>query len=110
MSEILDIPVRKINISVQKLLAKEMITAPEEEKGRGRAKSGSKGKQQGEKRKARVNEYTITQEAENILSETLFGLYDLEQIQYEGFSQKEIELYEMLNEKRKKNIKTALRT
>lgn len=110
MSDILDIPERKINAAVQRLLAKEMIAAPEEQKGRDKTKSGTKGKQQEAKRKSGVRGYTITQEAENILSETLFGLYDLEQIQYEGFSQEEIELYERLNEKRKKNIKMALRS
>ena len=110
MSYILDISGRKINAAVQRLLAKEMVAAPEEQKGRGKTKSGTRGKQQEAKRKSGVRGYTITQEAENILSETLFGLYDLEQIQYEGFSQEEIELYEMLNEKRKKNIKMALRT
>lgn len=110
MSDILDISGRKINAAVQRLLAKEMVAAPEEQKGRGKTKSGTRGKQQEAKRKSGVRGYTITQEAENILSETLFGLYDLEQIQYEGFSQEEIELYERLNEKRKKNIKMALRT
>ncbi len=110
MSDILDISGRKINAAVQRLLAKEMVAAPEEQKGRGKTKSGTRGKQQEAKGKSGVRGYTITQEAENILSETLFGLYDLEQIQYEGFSQEEIELYERLNEKRKKNIKMALRT
>ena len=46
----------------------------------------------------------MTQEAEAILSEVLFVLCDFEQIRYEGFSQEEIEMYEKLNEKRKKNI------
>ena len=109
MSDILDISKKKINASLQRLLAREMIAEPKEEKGRERVKSAAAENQQEGKRKIRVKEYTMTQEAENILSETLFGLYDLEKIQYEGFSQKEIEMYEMLNEKRKENIKTALR-
>ena len=51
-----------------------------------------------------------TQEAESVLSEILFVVYDLEQIQYEGFSQEEIKLYEKLDEVRKNNISKALRT
>lgn len=109
MSDVLDIPERKINASLQRLLAREMIAGPEEENGRGRTKDGADGNLQERKSKIKVKEYVMTQEAENILSETLFGLYDVEQIQYEGFSQKEIEMYERLNEKRKRNIKAALR-
>ena len=52
-----------------------------------------------------MKEYRVTQEAEEILSELLF----LEQVLYGGFSKEEIETYEMLDEKRRKNIKAALR-
>ena len=51
----------------------------------------------------------VTQEAENVMSELLFVLCDLEQIQYEGFSPEERTMYEKLNEKRKHNIHNALR-
>lgn len=47
--------------------------------------------------------------AENVLREILIVLTDFEQIQYESFSQEEIELYEKLNEKRSQNMQKALR-
>lgn len=50
----------------------------------------------------------MAQKAETILSEIYFVLCDLEQIQYEGFSQEEIELYEKLDKMRRKNISKAL--
>ena len=51
----------------------------------------------------------VTSSAENVLEEILVVLTDFEQIQYESFSQEEIELYEKLNEKRNQNIRKALR-
>lgn len=92
MANVLSISARQLSGSLQRLLAKEMIAEWEEEK------------------KANRKEYVVTQEAENVLSEILFVLCDLEQIQYEGFSQEEIELYERLDEVRKNNIIKALRT
>lgn len=84
MTNILNITRRELTLSIQRLLAKEMI------------KSGS-------------SEYVVTPDAEDILSEVLYVLNDFEQIQYEGFSQEEIELYERLNERRNQNIRKALR-
>ena len=55
-----------------------------------------------------MKEYVVAQRAETILSEIYFVLCDLEQIQYEGFSQEEIELYEKLDKMRRKNISKAL--
>ena len=43
------------------------------------------------------------------MSELLFVLCDLEQVQYEGFSPEERAMYEKLNEQRKRNIQDALR-
>lgn len=95
MADILNISRRKLSAAIQRLLAREMIAVPE--------------KQQGDKRKGNGKEYVVTQEAETVLSEALFVLCDMEQIQYEGFSQEEIALYEKLNGKRNRNIREALR-
>ena len=40
-----------------------------------------------------MKEYVVAQKAETILSEIYFVLCDLEQIQYEGFSQEECGVY-----------------
>lgn len=93
-----------LSAAIQRLLAKEMIAVSEKEKSR------TKEKQQERKRKPNTKEYMVTQEAETVLSEMMFALCDLEQVQYEGFSQEEIEMYEKLNEKRKENIRKLLRT
>lgn len=92
-ADILNISVRQLYGSIQRLMAKEIIAERQEDR-----------------KKANEKEYVATQEAENILSEILFVLCDAEQIQYEGFSQEEIEIYERLEEKRRRNIGRALRT
>lgn len=90
MANILNISRRGLSSAIQRLLAKELIEMLE-------------------KGKANVKEYVVTPEADAILSEMFFVLCDFEQIQYEGFSQEEIEMYESLNEKRNRNIREALR-
>ena len=75
-----------------------MIAVPEKETDSINTKSNTKEKQQGGKRRTNIKEYVITQDAETILSEILFAICDVEQIQYEDFSQEEIEMYEKLNE------------
>lgn len=107
MADVLNISKRGLSASIQRLLAKEMIAAPE--KDRAKAKAAPKEKRQEDRQKSNVKEYLVTQEAENVLSEMLFVLCDFEQIQYEDFSQEEIAIYEKLNEKRKRNIQEALR-
>ncbi len=87
-ADILHITRRELSASIQKLLGKEMIAVME---------------------KDRIKEYVLTQEAENVMSELLFVLCDLEQVQYEGFSPEERAMYEKLNEQRKRNIQDALR-
>lgn len=94
----------ELSAAIQRLLARELIATPEKEKDGLNTKSGARGK-----RRIRIKEYVVTQEAETILSEILFAICDLEQIQYEGFSQEEIEMYEKLNERRKQNIRKSLR-
>lgn len=117
MADILNISRRGLSVSIQRLLAREMVSVSEKDKEK--TKGGAKDKQEGDKQKgekqkgdrqrAGGKEYVVTQEAENVLSEMLFVLCDFEQIQYEGFSQEEIEVYEKLNEKRKRNIQEALK-
>ncbi len=87
-ADILNITRGELSVSIQKLLGREMIALWE---------------------KGREKNYTVTQEAENVMSELLFMLCDLEQVQYEGFTPEERAAYEKLNEKRKRNIQAALR-
>ncbi|MDE7331955.1 MAG: glycosyltransferase [Lachnospiraceae bacterium] len=110
MADILNISRRALSAALQRLLAKGMIAVPEKEKDRAKIKGGAKEKRQEEKRRTRAKEYVTAQEAERVLSEALYVLCNLEQIQYEGFSQEEIELYEKLNEKRNRNIRDALKS
>ena len=105
MASILNITRRELSSAIQRLLAKEMIEA----KGKTKEKSRSKEKKPEEKRETNSREYVVTPGADGVLSEILFVLSDFEQIQYEGFSQEEIEMYERLDEKRNQNIRKALR-
>ena len=109
MADILNISRRSLSASIQRLLAKEMITVPDKEKNRAKTKNGTKEKRQEEKKRTRAKEYVAAQEAEEVLSEVLYVLCNLEQMQYEGFSREEIELYEKLDEKRNRNIRDALK-
>ncbi len=107
MADILNISKKELSASIQRLLAKEMIAVLE--KDRAKAKNSAKDKPKDDKPKTNEKEYTVTQEAENVMSELLFVLCDFEQIQYENFSPEERAVYEKLNEKRKHNIQSALR-
>ena len=111
MGDILNIPRREISAAIQRLAAKEMIVTSDQDKNKNKEKqsNGRRQKQQGNKSRITAKDYTVSQETETILSEVMFALCDLEQIQYEGFSQEEIELYEKLNERRNRNIREALR-
>lgn len=100
MADVLNISKKELSGSIQRLLAKEMITVFEKDR--------AKEKQHEAKQRAEGKEYAVTQEADSVMSEMLFVLCDFEQIQYEDFSQEEILLYEKLNEKRKRNIQRAL--
>lgn len=105
VKDILNITKGELTRTIQRLSAKELIEIKEKAKEKEKEKKRGKEKQSGEK----YRDYVVTQEGEIILSEILFVLNDFEQIQYEGFSQDEIELYEKLNEKRNQNIREALR-
>lgn len=106
-AEVLNISKRKLSAAIQRLLAREMIAPSEKDRNRAGGTVWEKKPEEGQK--SNEMEYTLTQEAENVMSEMLFMLCDYEQIQYEGFSQEEIELYEKLNERRKRNIQVALK-
>ena len=88
-----------------------LIEAKEKNKTKEKTKEKTKNKekQPEEKRKFSAMEYTVTPEADAVLAEVLFVLNDFDQLQYEGFSQEEIELYEKLKEKRNENIRRALK-
>ncbi len=118
IADILHITRRELSASIQKLLGKEMIAAAEKSRAKARAEAKElpkednrkEQKQKEEKPKSGEKEYMVTQEAENVMSELLFVLCDLEQIQYDGFTPEERTMYERLNEKRKQNIQGALRS
>ncbi len=107
IADVLNISGRKLSGSGKRLLAREMIAAAEKDK------TGDKDRKKEtdpeKKRKTKEKEYVVTHEAESVMSELMFLLCDLEQIRYEGFTREEIELYEKLNEKKRQNIKEALR-
>ncbi len=92
MANILNITRGGLSLAIQRLLSKELIEATEKEKGRNSSER-----------------YVVTSEAKSILEELLFVLSDFEQVQYEGFSEEEIELYERLKAKRDENIRKALK-
>lgn len=106
MAEVLCVSGRRLSGSLQRLLAKDLIA--EREKLKDKGKRGAKERQQENGKSGNRKEYVVAQEAENILSEIYFVLCDLEQIQYEGFSQEEMELYEKLDEMRRRNINKSL--
>ncbi len=108
---ILDMTKKQVSLSIQKLLQKDLIALQEKEKSKEKgkkAKQKEKEQEQEKKPKQSVKRYVLLPEADAVLSEILFMLNDFEQIQYEGFTQEEIEIYERLNEKRNENIRMAL--
>lgn len=112
IAEMLGITRLELSASVQKLLAREMIAPVEKDRAKteAQAKELPAEKEAREaKQKAGAKDYTVTQEAETVMSELLFVLCDLEQIQYEGFTPEERAQYEELTEKRRRNIQNALR-
>ncbi len=92
MADIVNTTRGGLSLAIQRLLSRELIEAKEKEKG-----------------KSSSERYVVTSEADNILSELLFVMSDYDQIQYEGFSEEEIVLYERLKAKRDENIRRALR-
>lgn len=105
----LNIPRRELSQAIQRLLAKEMIEVRSRVKNRGKERTKNTEKPQEERKRTRLREYVVTAEADALLSEILSAINDFEQLQYEGFSQEEIRMYEMLNEKRNQNIRNAIR-
>ncbi len=109
IAEILNISRRRLSSSIQKLLGKEMIALLEQDRTNREGREPQQEELPIEKKKTSAKEYVVTHEAENVMSETLFALCDLEEIQFENFSQEERELYERLNDRRKRNIQQALK-
>ena len=109
MASMLNIPRRALSQAIQRLLAKEMIEVRSRVKNRGKERTKNTEKPQEERKRTRLREYVVTAEADALLSEILSAINDFEQLQYEGFSQEEIRMYEMLNEKRNQNIRNAIR-
>ena len=109
MASMLNIPRRELSQAIQRLLAKEMIEVRSRVKNRGKERTKNTEKPQEERKRTRLREYAVTAEADALLSEILSAINDFEQLQYEGFSQEEIRMYEMLNEKRNQNIRNAIR-
>lgn len=106
MASILNISRGELRLSIQKLLAREFIEAKEKAK-KSRRKQDD-GLEKEKKRRLNSWDYVVTQQAEMVLNEIQYALDDFEDVQYEGFTEEEIAVYERLNEKRKKNIVEAL--
>ena len=106
MASILSISRRELSIAIQKLLSRELIEAKEKEKKGKRRKE--KAEDTDKKKRLSSWDYVVTPEAETVLNEILYALDDFEDIQYEGFTEEEIALYERLSEKRNRNIADAL--
>ena len=109
MASMLNIPRRELSQAIQRLLAKEMIEVRSRVKNRGKERTKNTEKPQEERKRTRLREYVVTAEADALLSEILSAINDFEQLQYEVFSQEEIRMYAMLNEKRNQNIRNAIR-
>lgn len=112
IADMLNISRIELSASIQRLIGKEMIAPVENDRAKTRTDAKelpAEEKQKEPKQKTGEKEYVVTQEADNVMSELLFALCDLEQIQYEGFSTEERDMYEKLNEKRRRNIQNALR-
>lgn len=113
MTDILDVTRRELSSSIQSLLSRALIEtkekAPDKSKSRKSKEKNTKETAQETKRKAKACEYVLTSEADSILAEALLVMDDFEQLQYEGFSQEEIIMFERLNEKRNQNIRKALK-
>ena len=111
-TEILDITRRELSFSIQSLLSRNLIEVKEKPVNRTKTRKtrdrSEKDLVQEPKRKTKASEYVLTPEADGILAEALLVLDDFEQLQYEGFSQEEIIMFERLNEKRNQNIRRAL--
>ena len=111
-TEILDITRRELSFSIQSLLSRNLIEVKEKPVNRTKTRKTrdriEKDLVQEPKRKTKASEYVLTPEADGILAEALLVLDDFEQLQYEGFSQEEIIMFERLNEKRNQNIRRAL--
>lgn len=92
MASILNIRISTLTKEIKKLLSKGMIAEIKEDE-----------------KETDYQEYMVTEQADSIMAEIMFSLDDFEQIEFEGFTQEEIEIYEKLQLKRKQNIQKALR-
>ncbi|MBQ8596495.1 MAG: glycosyltransferase [Lachnospiraceae bacterium] len=112
MAKILNISRSALSLSIQRLLTKGFIEARELEKEEMKEKKKKKEKREKSSEESlnhKTREYVTTLEAEPVLTERMFVLHEFDQVQYEGFSEEEILLYEKLNERRNQNIKKALK-
>lgn len=106
MASMLSISRGELSLAIQKLLSKELIEAKEKEKKSKRRKK--KAEEPEQKKRLSSWDYVVTQSAESVLNEILYALDDFEDIQYEGFTEEEIALFEKLRDKRNRNIADAL--
>lgn len=108
MTAILNITRKELKTAIQKLLEKELIEAQEKAENKSGKNIKNKENQTEKKRKLDSWEYVLTQAADAVISNMQSFLDEFEQIQFEGFSQDEIEMYRKLNDKRNQNIRKAL--
>lgn len=108
MAAILNITGKELKSAVLHLLEKELIEAREKAENKPRKNIRNKENQIEKKRKLDSWEYVVTQAADGVLSNIQSAFDELDQIQYEGFSKDEIEMYKKLNDMRNQNIKKTL--
>jgi len=108
VAEILNITRKELKTAVQELLEKELIIEQENEDKKSRKNIKDNEDQTEKKRKLESWEYVLTESADVILANITSVFNKFEQIQYEGFSRDEIEMYKKLNNKRNQNIRKKL--
>lgn len=95
MSEVTRIRKRKLETVIQKLISKEYIKQKETEKQ--------------EKKKSVNMEFEILSNAESIIIDLLTAKNTYQQVKYAGFSEEEIEQYEVLSARVRENVQKALK-
>lgn len=95
MAEVIQVKRRKLVLSIQKLMAKNMLRLKEPEEL--------------EKKKSRKKiELELLEEAEPVIYDLLAAKNTYLQVKYSGLTEEEIEQYEMLADKMRQNIQKAL--
>jgi len=108
IADILGITRKELKNAIQRLLDRELIEVQEKAVEKQRKSNKNKENQTEKKRKWESWEYIVTKSADAVLSNILSVLNEFEKLQFEGFTEDEIEMYKKLNDKRNQNIRKTL--